>query len=286
MEQSLLTAVLLPLALAFIMMGMGLSLTLDDFRRIFVAPKAVLIGLTSQIVLLPLIGFALVSLFGLSGPLAVGVMILSACPGGPTSNLISHLAKGDLALSISLTAISSTLTVVTIPFIVNASILHFGEQGSVTLPVAQTIGQIVGVTLLPAAIGMAIRHRRPSITRAAEKPVKLASAVFFLLILAAAILKERANLLDFFMLTGPATFALNLATMSVGYGLARAASLPLRQRIAITVESGIQNGTMGIMIAATLLQNSVMTIPIAIYSLVMFLTVLAAIGFGISSVEE
>lgn len=280
MEQSVITAVFLPLALAFIMMGMGLSLTLDDFQRILVAPKSIFIGLVAQIVFLPVIGFLLVSAFGLTGALAVGVMIIAACPGGPTSNLVSHLAKGDLALSISLTAVSSAITVVTIPLIVNFSIMYFGEEGSVTLPVIRTIGQIVGVTLIPAGIGMFIRSKNPQLTHKAERPVKIASAVFFVMILLAAILKEKANLVEFFILTGPVTLLLNISTMLVGFLIARAFMLPLRQRISISIESGIQNGTMGIMIAATLLQNSTMTIPVAIYSLLMFITVVAVIWIG------
>lgn len=286
MEQSFLTAVLLPLALAFIMMGMGLSLTIDDFRRIFVAPKAILVGLFAQILLLPIVGFIIVSSFGLTGALAVGIMILAACPGGPTSNLVSHLSRGDLALSISLTAISSTITVVTIPLIVNFSIFYFGEEGSVTLPVIRTIGQIVGVTLIPAGIGMFIRNRKPELSFKAEKPVKIASAVFFVLIIAAAIIKERHNLIEFFILTGPPTLLLNVSTMAVGFFLARFFILPIRQRISITIESGIQNGTMGIMIAATLLQNSEMTVPIAIYSLIMFITVFWAILYGNRKVTD
>lgn len=286
MEQSILTAVFLPLALAFIMMGMGLTLVPDDFKRIFVAPRPVIIGLVAQIILLPVIGFMLVKLFGLSGALAVGMMIIAACPGGPTSNLVSHLARGDLALSISLTAISSVLTVVTIPIIVNFSIGYFGEEGSVTLPVLQTILQIVGVTLLPAGIGMWIRHKKPGLTKKTERPVKVTSAIFFVMILLAAILKERENLIEFFIMTGPATLTLNVLTMATGLLLARIFLLPMRQRIAITVESGIQNGTMGIMIAATLLQNSVMTIPIAIYSLLMFITVVGVIWVGNRIIPE
>lgn len=280
MEQNLLTSVFLPLALAFIMMGMGLSLTMDDFRRIFVAPKAILIGLFAQLLLLPVAGFLIVSAFGLKGALAVGLMILAACPGGPTSNLVSHLAKGDLALSISLTAISSVITVVTIPLIVNISILYFGEEGSITLPVLQTIGQIIGVTLIPAGIGMFIRNRKPELSQKAERPVKIASGVFFALILIAAILKELDSLVEFMILTGPAAITLNLATMGSGYLLARFFMLPRDQTLSISIESGIQNGTMGIMIAATLLENSVMTIPIAIYSLLMFVTAIGVILVG------
>ena len=280
MEESIITAVFLPLALAFIMLGMGLTLTIADFRRILLAPKAILLGLVAQLLLLPLMGFLLVKLFGLTGALAVGVMILAACPGGPTSNLVSHLARGDLALSISLTAISSVVTVATIPLIVNYSILFFGEEGSVTLPILQTIIQIMGVTIVPVGIGMYIRSRNSQLSDRAERPFKIASAVFFVLIILAAILKERENLVEFMILTGPAALSLNVLTMTIGFLMARMADLPIRQRLSISIESGIQNGTLGIMIAATLLQNSVMAIPIAIYSLLMFITVTAVIYVG------
>lgn len=280
MEQNILTAVFLPLALAFIMLGMGLSLTLDDFKRIFVYPKGMIVGLCAQLIVLPLIGFLLIIAFGVTGTMAVGIMILAACPGGPTSNLITHLAKGDIALSISLTSVSSVITVVTIPIIVNYSILYFGEEGSVTLPVLQTIGQIMGVTIIPVAIGMIIRKLRPQLSIAAERPFKTASAIFFSLILLAAIFKERENVITYFILVGPITTLLNIATMSAAFVLAKLFLLPVRQQIAISIEGGIQNGTLGIMIAATLLNNSAMTIPIVIYSLVMFITAIGVIFVG------
>ncbi len=272
MEQNVLTAVFLPLALAFIMLGMGLTLSVRDFKNVVLFPKAVILGLANQLVLLPVFGFLLVSLFGLEGTMAVGIMILAACPGGPTSNLITHLAKGDTALSISLTAVSSFVTIVSIPLIVNYSILYFGEEGSVTLPVAETILQITGVTLIPVSIGMFLKRRFPILSRKADRPVRIASAIFFTLIVFAAILKERENLVAFFQLAGPATLSLNVLTLLVGFISAKIFLLPKRQRISISIESGIQNGTLGIMIAATLLNNSAMTIPVAIYSLLMFLT--------------
>jgi bile acid:Na+ symporter, BASS family len=286
MEQNLLTAVFLPLALAFIMLGMGLSLTIQDFKRIIVYPKAMVIGLLAQLVLLPLTGFVLVTVFNMDGALAVGLMILAACPGGPTSNLISHLAKGDIALSISLTAVSSFITVLTIPLIVNYSILYFGEEGSVTLPVMQTIGQIVGVTVLPVSIGMLIRKWRPELSIKSERPFKLASGIFFTLILLAAIAKERENIVAYFHLVGPVTLLLNIITMLTGVMLAKLLVLPARQQITIAIEAGIQNGTLGILIAATLLQNSTMTIPVAIYSLIMFMTAIVVIFVGNRLVRE
>jgi len=286
MEQNVITAVFLPLALAFIMLGMGLSLTIHDFRRIFIYPKAMVIGIVSQLILLPLIGFILVTLFDMNGALAVGVMILAACPGGPTSNLISHLAKGDIALSISLTAVSSVVTVATIPLIVNYSILYFGEEGSVTLPLVQTIGQILGVTLVPVSIGMIIRHWRPQLSTKSERPFKIASGIFFTLILLAAIVKERENIVSYFYMVGPITLLLNVATMATGVTLAKLFLLPARQQITVAIEGGIQNGTLGIMIAATLLQNSIMTIPVAIYSLLMFMTAIVVIFVGNRLVRE
>lgn len=272
MQDSILTAVFLPLALAFIMLGMGLTLTVKDFKNIIVFPKAIFLGLFAQIILLPIIGFILIQLFGLSGSMAVGLMILAACPGGPTSNLITHLSRGDTALSISLTAVSSVITVMTIPLIVNFSIQFFGEAGSITLPLGETIIQIMGVTVIPVSIGMFLKNKFPASALKADKPVRIASAVFFVLIIVAAILKEKDSLPAFFAQAGPVTLILNILTLLVGYYLAKAFLLPSAQQVSIAIEAGIQNGTLGIMIAATLLKNSEMTIPIAIYSLLMFVT--------------
>lgn len=272
MQDSILTAFFLPLALVFIMLGMGLSLTINDFKNIIVYPKAIALGLTNQLILLPIFGFALLQIFGLTGALAVGVMILAACPGGATSNLITHLSRGDIALSISLTAVSSFVTIVTIPLIVNFAIQYFGEEGSITLPVLETIIQIMGVTVVPVSIGMFLKNKFPKLALSADKPVRIASAVIFVAVLLAAILKEKDSILGFFILSGPIMLSLNLLTLLVGFFLASILLLPKKQRLTISIESGIQNGTLGIMIAATLLKNSEMTIPIAIYSLIMFMT--------------
>lgn len=280
MQESVLTAVFLPLALAFIMLGMGLSLTLKDFKNILIFPKAIILGLINQLILLPVFGFALVQLFGLTGAMAVGIMILAACPGGATSNLITHLSRGDIALSISLTAVSSFVTIVTIPLIVNFAIGYFGEEGSVKLPVMETIIQIMGVTLVPVSIGMFLKKKFPVLAIKADKPVRIASAVFFALILFAAIFKERESVIEYFILSGPVTLLLNVLTLVLGFFLATVFLLPKKQRMTISIESGIQNGTLGIMIAATLLKNSEMTIPIAIYSLIMFMTSAIIIFFA------
>jgi bile acid:Na+ symporter, BASS family len=278
MEANFITSFLLPAALFVIMLGMGLSLEPADFKRVLRYPKAVLLALVNQILLLPLIGFGLAYAFGLRAELAVGLMLIAACPGGPTSNLISHLAKGDTALSISLTAISSLITIFTIPFIVNFSLLHFMNQGQyISLDVPTTILQIVGITLVPVSIGMFLRQRKGGFAAKMERPVKLASVVFFFLIIAGAVLKERALLLDYLQLVGLSTASLNVLTMAVGYFSSRLFRLNRAQSITISIESGIQNGTLGIIIATTFLHNSSMSIPPAIYSLLMFVS-----GLGIA----
>lgn len=283
MEEGLLTTVGLPLALAFIMIGMGLSLTLDDFKRIVRYPKAVVIGLICQLIVLPIVGFLLISYFEVTGAMAVGVMIIAACPGGATSNLISHLAKGDTALSISLTAVTSLITVITIPLIVNYSIVHFGEEGSVLLPLGRTIAQIFVITLIPVSVGMMTHRKRPHFALRADRPVRIMSAVFLALIIVAAIVKERENLVAFFKQIGPVMLTLNLFMLAIGYILARLFLLTARQQVTISIETGIQNGTLGIFVAATLLKNSVMTIPSAIYSLIMFMTAALIIYVGLRS---
>ena len=281
MQSNVLTEVFLPLALAIIMLGMGLSLTLQDFRRITITPKPVLIGLVNQLILLPLIAFALILVFGLKTELAVGFMILAACPGGATSNLISHLAKGDTALSITLTAIASLVTVLTIPFIVNFAIVWFMPGGEAQqLDIFATVIAVVIITVIPVSIGMLINHRFPTFSKRMERPVKVVSAVFLVLIIMAAIVEEKENIADFFKQAGPVALVLNMVMLGVGFYAARLFRLPPDQSRTISIETGIQNGTLGVTIAATLIGNSAMTIPSAIYSLIMFGTAVILIYSG------
>ena len=281
MQSNVLTEVFLPLALAIIMLGMGLSLTLADFKRILVYPKAIFVGIVNQIVLLPLLAFAIIFVLGLQTELAVGLVILAACPGGPTSNLISHLSRGDVALSISLTVVSSLITVVTIPFLVNYAIVKYIPDGQQqALPIFTTILSVLVITLIPVAIGMAINKAKPALATRLDRPVKILSAIFLFLIIAGALAKEKENLVNFFLLVGPAALLLNLLSMSIGYGTSCATGHDTRQCITIAIESGIQNGTLGIAIAATLLQNPAMSIPSAIYGLLMFITSFGVILWG------
>lgn len=281
MEGNILTEVFLPLTLAVIMLGMGLSLTVTDFKRIFIYPKAVTLGLINQLVILPLIAFSLAIIFDLNPGLAVGLMILAACPGGPTSNLISHLANGDTALSITLTAFSSLITVITIPFIVNFSISYFipgGEQPP--LNIFGTVISVLAITIIPVAIGMLIFKKSPQLARKMDRPFRIFSAVFFVVIILAAILKERENIVDYFSQIGPVALGLNVLTLAFGFFSAKALGLVAKQARTISIESGIQNGTLGITIAATLIGNSEMTIPSAVYSLIMFGTAGVLIFIG------
>ncbi len=287
MQSNILTEVFLPLALAIIMLGMGLSLVVDDFKRILFYPKAISVGILNQIVLLPLAAFAVIALLGIEAELAVGLVILSACPGGPTSNLISHLAKGDTALSISLTVLSSLITVFTIPFLVNYAIVEFipgGEQQP--LPVFKTIISVLLITLIPVAIGMLIRKRKPNLAQKLDRPVKILSAVFLFVIIAGALFKEKENMVGFFQLIGPAALLLNLLTMAVGFGTSRLTNHSLKQSLTIAIEAGIQNGTLGIAIATTLLNNAAMSIPAAIYSLLMFVTSAGIIWWGNRAISD
>ncbi len=275
MESSLLTAVLLPLALFIIMLGMGLGLTIADFKRIFVEPKAVLIGLAAQLLLLPTVGFLLASFFPLTPELAVGVMVLAACPGGPTSNLLTYLAVGNVALSVTLTAISSLITIFTIPIVVNLASRQFAGEGvSLQLPFLETVVQIAVITLIPIAIGMLLHRYAPLFSATVEKSVKWLSLFFLGLIIFGLLLAERANLASYILQVGWVTLALNLITMALGYLLAKAAALDHKSATAVTCEVGIQNGTLAIAVASapTLLNNPTMSIPAAIYSLLMFVT--------------
>jgi BASS family bile acid:Na+ symporter len=281
MEANILTQVFLPLSLAVIMFGMGLSLTLADFKRIMIYPKAVAIGLTNQIILLPLIAYGLCKLFNLSPELSVGMMILAACPGGATSNLIAHLAKGDTALSVTLTAFSSIITVFTIPIIINFSILHFIPDGSEQqLNVLSTVISVLAITIIPVIIGMVLLRKSPELAHKLDQPFKKISALFFVLIVLAAILKERANVVDYFIQAGPVALTLNIITLALGFWIARLFGVNEKQSRTISIESGIQNGTLGITIAATIIGNSIMPIPSVIYGLLMFGTAGALIYWG------
>lgn len=264
----------LPAALGIIMLGLGLSLSLGDFARVAKFPKPVLIGLACQLLLLPLACFFLAKAFGLAPALAVGLMLLAASPGGTTANLYSHLAHGDVALNITLTAVNSVIAILTMPLIVNLSLAYFmSADQAIPLQFAKVV-QVFAIVLDPVAIGMWLRSRFPGFAERMQKPVKIISALFLLLIILLAVAKDWRTFVDYAPAVGGAALAFNLLSMAVGYCVPRLLKLNLRQAIAIAMEIGIHNGTLAIALALSpaLLNNPTMAIPAAIYSLIMFIT--------------
>ncbi|TRO22751.1 bile acid:sodium symporter family protein [Ectopseudomonas mendocina] len=264
----------LPAALGIIMLGLGLSLSLADFARVANFPKPVLIGLACQLLLLPLACFFLAKAFGLAPALAVGLMLLAASPGGTTANLYSHLAHGDVALNITLTAVNSVIAILTMPLIVNLSLAYFmSADQAIPLQFAKVV-QVFVIVLGPVAIGMWLRSRFPGFAARMQKPVKIISALFLLLIILLAVAKDWRTFVDYAPAVGGAALAFNLLSMAVGYCVPRLLKLNLRQAIAIAMEIGIHNGTLAIALALSpaLLNNPTMAIPAAIYSLIMFVT--------------
>jgi BASS family bile acid:Na+ symporter len=228
---------------------------------------------------LPFACYGIARGFGLAPELAVGLMLLAASPGGATANLFSHLARGDVALNITLTATNSVLSLLTLPLIVNLSMAAFMGAGKDIGLQFDKVMQVFAIVLVPVAIGMAVRGKWPATATRLDRPVRLLSAVFLILVIASAVLKERANLGDYFRQVGLAALAFNLVSMMIGYFIPILVRLPERQAVAIGMEIGIHNGTLAIAIASSplLLNNGVMAIPPAIYSLIMFFT---AAGFG------
>jgi bile acid:Na+ symporter, BASS family len=278
MHGSVITTILLPLALGIIMLGLGLSLTVADFRRVIAYPRAIAVGLVCQVLILPAVCFAIAKAFALPPELAVGLMLLSASPGGATANLFSHLAKGDVALNITLTATNSVISLLTLPFIVSASLAHFMSDGREIPIQPDKVIQVFAIVLVPVAIGMLVRAKKTETALRLERPVRILSAVFLVLIIVAALAKDRANLGTAFAQVGFPALVFNLASLGVGYFVPRLLRLPKRQAIAIGMEIGIHNGTLAIAIATTVLARDAMAVPPAIYSIIMFFT---AAAFGV-----
>lgn len=281
MPADFLKTVLLPLGLVFIMFGMGLGLTAADFKRVILSPKAKLVGIAAQLLALPLLAFAIATALRMPGDLATGLMLIAACPGGPTSNVITHLSRGDTPLSVTLTAFSSVITVFTIPLIMKWSMAHFmGGQAVIELPFGKTLVQLIAVTLLPIVIGMIVHAKCPRFSQRMAKPVNIFSLVFLSIIIVVAVLKEK-DLGAQIAVAGPAVIALNLGGMLVGFGAAAWFGLARPQRITISIEVGIQNATLALAIAIGLLESPRLAIPSVVYGLSMFATGSAMIAiFG------
>jgi BASS family bile acid:Na+ symporter len=275
-DNSLLTSIM-PVALGIIMLGLGLSLTIADFKRVVKYPKPVFVGLLCQMFILPFVCFGIARLFGLGPELAVGLMLLAASPGGPTANLYSHLSKGDVALNITLTAINSVLTLFTLPLIVELSMSYFSTASEIAMPFKKIV-EVFLIVLIPVSLGMIINAKFYAFARKMDKPVKILSALFLVLVIVGAVLKEKAHIAEYFQQVGLAALTFNLLSMAIGFFVPRILNIGKAESIAIGMEIGIHNGTLAIFIALNTLGNSTMSIPPAIYSLIMFFTA-AAFGF-------
>jgi len=272
----MIVAKLLPLGLAFIMFAMGLTLHFSDFTKLVRHPLAVGLGLFVQMILLPLIAFALLMIFPIRPEFAVGVMILAACPGGITSNMITHIARGDTALSITLTAITSLAGMVTVPLIVAFAMGQFmGQAVSGSLPVAQMAIKVFLVSTLPVIIGMLIHHFAPRVAETVERVARPLSLIIFALIVIWAFASQWRVMMENMAEIGPVVIALNVLIMALGHVLARAARLHPGQQVAIAIEGGLQNAAMGIFVSATLLGSAAMMTPSITYALIMNFSVFA-----------
>ncbi|MDW5595425.1 bile acid:sodium symporter family protein [Conexibacter stalactiti] len=271
MEDSLLTTILLPAALGVIMISLGLELTRADFARIARQPRSVAIGLANLLLISPALAFAIATLFDLSPGLAVGLVLLGASPGGTMANVLTHLARGDTALSVTMTAISSLAAAVTVPLYLELAANHF-DAGALVGDVAMggIVARVLLVTVVPVSLGMAIRARWPERTRAARPTVAKVAVTLFLLVVVGAVIAEHETALENLGEVAAAALALNVAAMVVSFSVAKLARLDDRSATAIALELGVHNATLAIAIGASL--AAVLTIPAAVYAMFMFVT--------------
>lgn len=269
------TDIVLPLALAFIMFALGLGLTFADFARVATRPRDFLVGAVAQIILLPAIAFLLVSVWTLPPELALGVMIIAAAPGGVTSNILTAFARGDVALSISLTAVISLLSVITIPLIVVFSYTQLIDgDGAKDISVTGTAISVFIIVTVPVVIGLFVRRWAEGFAVQFEPIARMISTVLFVLVLVGAIVQERANIVEYFAQAGLITLVLNVVMMLTAYLVAKLFASGQAQRVAISIECGLQNGTLAIAVAALLFGGGLAAVPAATYSLIMFATAL------------
>lgn len=270
MDSGIIT-IMLPLALAIIMVGLGLELTPKDFARVTKHPKAVLVALFCQLVLLVGIAFLLCKILVLPPLLAVGMMLLAASPGGSTANLFSYLFKGDLALNITLTAINSVIAALTLPIIVNFAIAHFLQADqSIGLQFSKIL-QVFGIIIVPVIIGMLIRHYAPRLTEKLNKPLRIFAVIFLILIIIGAIVQERHNILNYIGNIGLATALFCISSLVIGYFVPRLFGINSAQARASAFEIGIHNSTLAMTIALTVMASSTVAMPAAVYSIFMYI---------------
>jgi BASS family bile acid:Na+ symporter len=270
MEGSIFATVLLPLALAVIMVSLGMSLTTEDFKRVFVNPKGVSIGLLNLVLLSPLLAFSVAHLFSLQPSLAVGLVLLGASPGGTLANLLTHFARGDTALSITMTAISSLAAVLTVPLFLQLATDHFGANGlDQHVSMLGVVARVLLITVVPLTVGMWLRARRPERVAELGGTVRRVSAVVFISAVAGVIVAEHNRVLDNLDVVAGAAVTLNIIAMSTSFAIARLARLDSRQSTAIAIELGIHNAALAIAVGATI--ATVLTVPAAVYATFMFI---------------
>jgi BASS family bile acid:Na+ symporter len=275
---AVITEVLIPVGLAIIMFAMGLTLTMADFRRVAARPKAMAAGLACKMVLLPLLAFTLVALFRPTPDFAVGLIILAACPGGITANLLTHLAGGATALAVSLTAFTSVVDTITVPLVVNLALhLFAGRADAVALPIERVSLGVFAVATLPLLLGMALNARAPAIAARIERVARPVATVLFALIVVGAFASQWRVMWANAAEVLPPALLLNAGCMAVAVLLGRLVRLERRETIAIVLETGLQNGALGIFVAATLLGSQAMMVPSIVYALVMNVTAIAFI---------
>ncbi len=266
---SALTTVGLPIALGIIMFGLGLSLTVDDFRRVRQHPRAVVVALVCQLILLPAICFGLVLLLDLPALLGIGMMLLAASPGGTTANLFSHLFRGDVALNVTLTAVNSIIAIFTLPIVTNLAITYFDREDDVNLPFSKVV-EVFVIVLAPVVLGMLVRSRKPEFAERMEKPVRIGSAVILAVLVIGILLDQKDNLGDYLADAGLAAALFCAISLVVGYYVPKAFGIIERQAIASSMEIGVHNGTLAIFIAVEVLDSTEISIPAAVYSIIMF----------------
>ena len=277
---SIVTDIFLPIALAFIMFALGLGLTGSDFLRVIKQPKDFFIGAISQIILLPVIAFVLVKIWPISPELAIGVMIIAAAPGGVTSNILTFFARGDVALSVSLTAIISLLSVITVPFIIVTSLGLLGSENvSQNISLTSMAISMFLIVTVPVIIGMIFRRFASNTAINFEPIAKKISVVLFIIVLLGAILAEKDNIVFYFADAGLITFVLNVLMMVVAFYVAQLLGTGNAQKKCIAIECGLQNGTLAIFVGTTLFGGGAFVIPAATYSLIMFVTSLIFVFF-------
>ena len=285
MDQLSLITILLPAALGIIMIGLGLELTLADFKRVTERPKAVLVALFCQFILLTIVAFVLSEIFALTPELAVGLVLLSASPGGPVANLYSYLYRGDVALNISLTAINALIAAVALPVILHFAMLHFMQHEHYIGLQFSKIIQVFAIIIVPVVIGMTLRHFKPMLAQRLHQPVKVFSIGFLVLIMLGALAKEGAQLLDYVAQVGIVAALFCIISLNIGYFVPRLFQIDDYQARACAFEIGIHNGTLAMTIAITVLGSTTIAIPAAIYSIVMFILT-AVFGYLISRHDQ